>query len=252
MIERLAIDWFYAEQAVERAEMEKRCPRELLSELPQWFALPERKKDEIRARVVAVLEGEVRRSEMGPGDLRVSRGRIRTLHDMEPPARFLEYVRSYDESRDFTSLIKQGNWWSAKLLSNAKKDGWGALSFFDNQYVGQYDMTNLQIGGMLASDQAVYLASWYLSIPMPDQERARRLEHCLSQCVFTLCVGDMPQVAMRGDELWREPRPVNVIVPVRQNFGVRMDAFGLPKMRPSLPDRWVWVHLEGWRGWSVC
>lgn len=268
MTDRIAMNWYAAERRELSKTHDQRVPRELRQELPFWHELTERRRDDIRKRVELVLTGEVRRSEMGPGDLAIYFGRYRML-EQSPPDSF------FDEHLKYLNRIYRGpgqKELTRQCLKMHRMVWWDCLEFgeyplvqittrlFGNAHIGNYNLTNLQVAGQLAFDQTAYLTGWHLSTNEPSGSSLMPiLERLLSEGVATMTVGDKPQGNRRLSALWEEPQPLGgIIIPVRQNFGVRMDFYGkgFHKVRDVILDHRrdkergplrIWINLEGWQ-----
>jgi hypothetical protein len=235
MTEQQAVSWYVAEC---------RTGSLITNLVPLWSELPEARREEIRRRVEDVLRGEVRRSEMSLGDLAVYFGRYRLL-ETAPPDKFSKDRASrrmvlYD-SLEFGGVVPARN--STRLFGNAN--------------IGDYNRTNLEVPGQLASDQSFYIAGWHV-VASDDSELLPHLERMLVDGMATLWLGDRPQTMRKLVELWREPCPVEQILPIRQTFNVVVDFFGrafnefckrvdeLRRDQEREPFR-IWINLEGWQ-----
>lgn len=233
MQEQLAMNWYYADFR----------GKGIQEDPPSWLNLTEARRNEIKARVELVLTGEIRRSEMSPGDRAVYFGRYRFL-EQQPPSR----------ERDLQRTV----WWDCLEFKRINTSN----ILFGVGNVGNWELSNLPIGGMISSyDQAAYLCGWYLSI-CNEPELAHDVEHLFSNAVASVIIGDLPVADRRLLDLYREPQPLTITVPKRRSFGVRVEFFGMELKRfqerlramgrdqKHEPFR-LWIHLEGWHGRSV-
>ncbi len=252
MTEQHALNWHHAEL---------RAANHTNGDCEPWSNLPEARREEIRDRVKLVLDCEVRRSEMSPGDLAVWFGRTRLIHS-EPPEQLLQYLADLwernkkkrpDDSRLYQPYLRRRHWWDCMEFGAIVAEPRTRL--FGNRNIGDSNLSNMQVAGCLASDNMSYVRAWYLSLDA-DPELIRPLEQMLCQSTATLHMGDMPQRNDRGIDLWREPQPVDVMVPVRQNMDVTLEFFGrafetfrdlaASRFSVALEPFRIWVHLEGW------
>ncbi len=212
-------------------------------------------------RVRLVLGGEVRWSETTPGDRAIWKGRARDV------AKFDRRWRNRDKDADqltteerniarrnrrtgATSDRRYLNVWDTVLV----EDGDGgpgfttytggspvqSLRLFGNANVGRLDLTNLQVGSMIAGDSPAYIATMYASATDWDG-----LVGIADRCFVTLVIGSRPMVQAPLRELVHGV-PVRQTIPPRQDFNVQLDMFvkhGLPRRRFD-PFELV-IHLEG-------
>jgi len=223
---------------------------------PAWAELPKGRRDVILKRVQDVLDGEVRRSECGPGDLAIWHGRLRTL-----PTRRLGqgmevgvvYDSRYANFYDSMSLLPE---YHVPCFGTYKTQNHTRL--FGNSNVGQLDRCNLQVAGQLVSDQIWENKFWYADTQVYS-DMADVLEYVFSKAVVTLVVGDRPSFQKKLIELIRWPQPAEVFIPVRQSFCMEVAFFGdalptlfaeLKKRDPEREQR-LFLHTEGWRTRTV-
>ena len=122
---------------------------------------------------------------------------------------------------------------------------------FGNANVGNLSLTNLQIAGQLASDQTYVILSLRCWLWFEGLNARTNYQQVTSQLYFTLNLGDKPQFqapiwyvpsggGLHGfdsttpifnlgtptqESILKLARPI--VVPVRQNFNVNMEFFGV-------------------------
>jgi hypothetical protein len=253
MQEQQAMNWYQAEMREHEKTLDCRAPRELRDPIPSWLELTEGRREEIRKRVELVLTGEVRRSEMGPGDLSIYFGRYRTL-EQSPPDHFMERLK--EGSCEMHRVV----WWDCLEFHDTPRASY-STRLFGNCHVGQLNLTNLQVAGQLAGDHTAFLNGWHLVLSN-EPELMSDVERLFSNATATLTVGDRLKAQRHLIQLWREPQPIEVDLPSRQNFSVYVEFFGrgfrsfcdkVIEMRrdPERDPFRLWICLEGWEIRSV-
>lgn len=142
----------------------------------------------------------------------------------------------------------------------------GTVRLFGPANIGILELTSMQVGGQLASDQTSLIDHWYARTDARGHER-EELERWAEGANAILNVGDHPvwirplSVLLRGHpwippsrrdevatpeemEQFRAARDEGaepVIVPVRQHMSITV---GLP-VAPSPVKARIWVHVEG-------
>jgi hypothetical protein len=218
---------------------------------------------EAEKRVRAILDGEVRRSEMTPADLLIWHGRWRTLYK-GPPASFVmaedrpAWQRMSDGRRvEVTEVVPFA------VYDSFGTDDWPIYEhqrLFGNANIGQTLKCNLMMGSRLACDDYPYLATaWWVSCPWDDQ-LATFWDKMASEMMVGVCAGDKLYRQASLLDLWRGPQPVEVTVLPRQNFYVDVHSthaavntwnefamkYNQDHPFPTPPIR-VRVHIEGWQ-----
>jgi len=235
--------------------------------------LTQARRDEVRKRVVLVLSGEVRYSECSSGDLRIWNGRARDRDWWEQMRRvdhenFLaikEHTEAAEKKTGGPRLhrYRERRW--AKIydtLTGPDSGGYqggvvqSSTNLFGNRNVGNYNLTNLQIAGQLASDQTFYARSWHATVPF-DKDVLDETNDLLRHTMITLVVGDRPQQEQRLVDLVGGIEVAHIIIPVRQNFGATVWISANKalqslneKLRRRDPERAKWgivVNIEGAR-----
>jgi hypothetical protein len=222
---------------------------------PRWEDLSRTRQDAIRARVRLVLEGEVRRSECGPGDLAVWLGRFRSPLK-GPPPRFHAPVGTLHE---VSRCVVYDS-----IDLDEKTDPRSRL--FGSRNVGHLGRSNLQLGGELPGCAFLGTTLWVGLGMEPELERVTI--DLLSNAIVTVFVGEKPVFDLPAYELWKDPHSVELLIPRRQNVAIEVGFYGAgderneygtllspllnfqkalkgrDRERPSLR---LYVYLEGWR-----
>ena len=232
MQEQQAMDWHYAEQ------------RQHEGEPTSWFELAEERREEIRKHVRILMDNEIPRSQMSAPDLAIFHGRQRQFGG-EPPKACMERFR--EGATAFRSVF-----WDTLVLGPPIYDVEQRTRLFGYANIGNAALTNLQVSGQLASDQHFYVSNWHLSV-LCDSKLAPELEALLMKTMVLLRVEERPYAFHRMLDLWREPKPVSVLLGVRQNFDVIVE-FGhgfdfFEKLRNSdnIAPFGISLNLEGWQ-----
>ena len=250
MIESMCRHWYDAEK------------REIDVDYGQ---LTQARRDEVRRRVMLVLSGEVRYSECSAGDLRIWHGRARDRKWFE------EIVRR--EEKDYVPAEHVGevrprrhrNYQWAKVydtLTGPDSGGYQggvvqpSTRLFGNRNVGNFNLTNLQIAGQLASDQTFYVRSWYATVPF-DADVLDETNDLLRHSTIYMEIGDKSHSPQRLVDLVAGVEAAHLVIPVRQNFGALFQIFAHKalqslneKLRCRDPERAKWgivVNIEGAR-----
>lgn len=262
MIESMCRHWYDAEKRQTDVDYDK---------------LTQARRDEVRSRVMLVLSGEVRYSECSPGDLRIWMGRARDRDWWEEMDRvdhenFLAMKEQAERVEKKTGGPRLHHYrerrWAKVYDTLTGPDSVHSFSYqggiiqpstylFGNANVGNYNLTNLQIAGQLASDQTFYVRSWYATVPF-DDDVLDETNELLRHTMIDLWIGDKPyQQQQRLVDLVEGVEAADLVIPVRQNFSARVTIFASKalgslndKLRRRDPERAKWglvVALEGAR-----
>lgn len=250
MIEMMAVHWYTAE---------KIANTEHGALWPKWAELPIGRRDIILKRVKDVLDGEVRRSECGPGDLAIWHGRFRTAPKYVP---FSMPQAAEDFSGEATKRlrgIRSVLYYNFFDSLDIQRPDFGRLEtrvstrLFNNNNVGDLSRCNLQVGSQMPGDATWRNQFWYAETQMyPDMTDI--MEYVFSKAVVTCCVNDRPVQQKRLVELIRWPQPLDFMMPPRSNYSMNVDFFGdslkamFEAMKKRDPEREMrlFLHLEGW------
>ncbi len=261
----LAMDWLKAEQRANPADWEGRVfDRDAMS-----VAID---------RVIAVVSGQVAWQDTSPGDKAVWKSRVeavpmfeRAWRSKEDPDTTVERTKLLDDILGtpeatppyrggphdaLTQLrpdaprgprlhgIRERLWWT--FYDTLRDVGSEPQSYrlFGNRNIGDIFLTNLQVAGQLAGDQTFVVCSVYVTISSLEA-----LHWAADNLLFQFTIGVRPMLPalymrdmFRGvDLLSAGRRPL--IIPVRQNFDVRVERRRDP---PSdLPPFDITYHIEG-------
>jgi hypothetical protein len=152
------------------------------------------------------------------------------------------------------SGVRERRWqgfWDTLMLSDLLKQPSHRL--FGSRNIGNYPLTNLQVGNALACDQTYVVHAWFMSIDLPE-DLLRVAATAFHSTVVTIVVGDKPQACLHLDQLLL-PQTLGpgLTIPVRQNFAVEFNAFGdsmknLARRCLLLNiDPFIRIHFEGWQ-----
>lgn len=128
---------------------------------------------------------------------------------------------------------------------------------FGNANVGNLNLTNLQVAGCLASDREVFIGGWSVTTNAMGETLAL-VEDLMTDAVATFIVGDRRWAERHMADLYREARPIEQLIPVRQSMSVELAFFGskLTPFKEELLRRSssrthdstkIWINLEGWQ-----
>lgn len=159
------------------------------------------------------------------------------------------------------------NAWDSVSLTESN---YYSVRLFGSANVGNLNLSNLQVPGMLVHDRTAVVQRWYARTNLPKRGPARDAFNLFAeQAYVTMILGDKPQSVMNlRDLIARRPTyegdsdsestkqrfdSVPIVVPIRQNVSASLDRFS-----QSVHDRMlgafreceigsahVWVHLEG-------
>lgn len=176
-------------------------------------------------RVMAVVTGEVRWSEASAGDKAIWLGRARNAELAK--AREHTYANVYD-----TIVVMPSGHADAYVAHNYNRlVGAGSWHMFGNANVGNMFLTNMQVAGQFWFDRTAVIEQMYAVTDRPITAD--------DNLVLEMIVGMSP-VRMLPLHDWCVGVPGPIVIPVRQNFSVRVSTTG--RMREPLEIR---VHLEG-------
>jgi hypothetical protein len=262
MIAKLALVWLHAEHTdvARDAELSREpgatvAAKALRADVEKRVWTPD-ELAEATDRVLEVIRGDVRWRDTTPGDRAVWKGRMRNVETFgrrlgvsgatPPPGALADLDEpTPPPPRDRMSRggprlygYRQRLWWNYyDTVEVNPRLAWARM--FDNNNVGNIFLSNMQLAGQLAGD--FVMAAWYVSI-----DRFDALEWAASNVCCEVVVGDKPMSPrMFVRDLFMTVVPTRpVIVPVRQNFSVTMNA---------RTDRWpedldpfeVTFHIEG-------
>jgi hypothetical protein len=101
-----------------------------------------------------------------------------------------------------------------------------------------------------------------------EPELERVTTDLLGSAIVTVMVGERPQFQLSAYELWKDPHPVEIRIPERQNVAIEVGFYGGSEFRneygslitplsnfqkalkgrdPERPPLRLYVHLEGWQ-----
>lgn len=227
---------------------------------PRWHELDEAQKIAIRARVRAVLLGDVRRCEMGPADLDVYFGRYRVFDPIAPHeavSSILSRLRKRGVDGHPMVEYHRGVLWDC-VEFNSWRPPVSSHRLFGNANVGDYVMCNLQHAGQMGEGSELSLYGWHASIEVDPgvEDIAGRL---IEGATVRLIIGDKPVAERHLRDLFNEPFPIQAHVPPMQTFGVHVEFndhrfLSLARevggqadwARGSVTPCRIWIHLEGW------
>lgn len=223
--EWLAIKWFEADCQAQQTERDLRIPRELQEPSPKWVDLSERQRVTIRNRVGLILDGEVRRSEMGPSDLAVLRGRSRILGKDVPEHRF--------EPSNF-HRIEPVVWYDSIEFIGTEE----LILFAGGANIDRKDLCNLFVPARLV--WKTLLQGWYLSLSH-ETELITLIERLFHSAVARLTENYRVISECRLIDLFSSQVPLNLSTRLKESN--RDPERGAPRL---------WIHLEGWAQKGVC
>lgn len=241
--EQIAIRWFHAD--LERIVNERsNTPRELRESLPFWSDLTQGRRDEIRTRCELLLSGEIRRSEMTVPDKAIYFGPHRSEQGCP------EVIWRAAEKKRI--MAKRFEYWDCYRFDNPQR----LSHLFGNANVGNLSETNIQVGEYFPGNQITAVQSWWLSVDLEPSE-VRPWERLISDAFATFRVGDRPLACTPLHDLFRGPKPLQFVIPERQNYNVGIefhchqymlnDFAQLVKRDPERRSFGFHIHFAGWQ-----
>lgn len=175
---------------------------------------------------------------------------------------------------DLLDSIEHANYYDCIDIARTQN----GTKLFGNANIGNYPLTNMQIGGQLGQHRSFVVRRWYARTAIPEIARLAKRPDIIDHlgawshmATATLMVGHYHRWSMSiADLLGLRPRtdiagedrrgedPWPILIPVRQNFQLQIDwqwshahdslrSFfdsdhpdGVPRARPLL-----WCHLDG-------
>lgn len=222
---------------------------------PPWSELSGPEQIYIAKRVQKVLRGDIPRRQLSVGDQLIFRGRYR-MFEAQPPERFIA-------GRPLRRLYRDAVWDAVNLRATEQ---YGCVKLFRTDNLGQLLKTNMQVAGGFPYNDSFWVQGWHASVgEVPNigslGEEAyfgKLLRDLFTRSTATLVVGDRPQATRHLSSLLHQPWLLELGIPSRQNFDVRveMNPPALQNVKYRLDalheqynggDLLFWIHLEGWR-----
>jgi len=131
---------------------------------PPWNQVSNAYKEIVRERVRQVMEGDIRRRHMSPGDEAVHLGRLRSA-EKKPPQDVFDHMRDLSKPMNKTDLpwtrtgygvgsYDRGVWWDSLEIVEHQPIQFSER-LFDGKHCGFLNRTNMQMPHMLSQEHPV-------------------------------------------------------------------------------------------------